>query len=110
MKRACVTLDAIRQTRLKNMHSRGMERKAHMDAYGKESKEGKIDLINGRLEYMMETASRTAGLTEKQYREWRKAERLEPLKRNGRGETPQREGREESRQGERWQEKRARKD
>ena len=69
----------------KNMHFRGMERKAHMDAYGRESKEGRMGLINGRLEYMMETASKTAGLTEKQYREWRKAEKLEPLKRNGRG-------------------------
>ena len=30
------------------------------------------DLIHGKLEHMMETASRIAGLTEKQYEEWRK--------------------------------------
>ena len=41
MKRACLTLEAIHQTRLKEMQARGIEHKAHMDAYEKESKEGK---------------------------------------------------------------------
>ena len=41
MKRACLTLDAIHQTRLKEMQARGMEHKAHMGAYEKESKGGK---------------------------------------------------------------------
>ena len=65
VKRACATLDAIHQTRLQNMHARGIEHKAHMQSYDKESRDGKMDLINARLEYMMETASRTACLAEK---------------------------------------------
>ena len=35
MKRACLTLDAIHQTRLKEMQARGIEHKAHMGAYEK---------------------------------------------------------------------------
>ena len=56
-----------------------------MEAYGKESKEGKQDLINGKFEHMIETASKVAGLTSKQYREWRRTEKLEAKKENGRG-------------------------
>ena len=98
LKRACVALGSIHQTRLKNMHSKGTEHQAHMEAYENESKEGKPDMINGKLEYMMETESKTAGLTEKKFREWRKTEKLEPLKRNGRGRSvsKRRKGREQT--------------
>ena len=40
MKRACVALSAMKQTRLKKIYSRGIEHKAHVEAYDQESKEG----------------------------------------------------------------------
>ena len=56
------------------MQSKGIERKTHMEAYGKENREGKLDLTNGKFENMIETASKVAGLTRKQYKEWREME------------------------------------
>ena len=55
-----------------------------MEAYGKEAKDGKQDLINGKFEHMLDTASKVAGLTSKQYRDWRRTEKLEAKKENGR--------------------------
>ena len=48
-----------------------------MEAYDKETKEGKPDLIHGKFEHMVETASKVAGLTRNQYEEWRETEKLE---------------------------------
>ena len=55
LKRACVSLDALRRTRMSNIQSKGIDRKAHMEAYDKETKEGKHDLIHGKFEHMIET-------------------------------------------------------
>ena len=81
-----------------------------MEAYGKESKDGKRDLIHGKFEHMLDTASRVAGLTNKQYRDWRGAGKLEEKKRTGEAEAYQREGREEKQQKDKQKEKRAQKD
>ena len=44
----------------------------------------KQDLINGKFEHMLDTASKVAGLTRKQYRDWRRTGKLEAKKENGR--------------------------
>ena len=111
MKRACVALDALRQTRTKNTQSKGIEHKAHMGAYGKESKDRKQDLINGKFEHMLDTASKVAGLTGKQYRDWRRTEKLEAKKENGRSRSvSRRRKRREAAKGQTEREKRAQKD
>ena len=80
-----MTLDAMRQTRISNLQEKGIEQKTHMEAYGKESKEGKQDLIHSTFEHMLDTASKIAGQTRRQYDEWRETEKLEKKRDNGRG-------------------------
>ena len=75
MKRACVTLDALRHTRISNLQSKGIEHKTHMEVYDQETKEGKQDCIHGKLEHMIATASKVAGLTHRQYEKWRERDR-----------------------------------
>ena len=70
------------------MRSKGIEHKTHMEAYEKENREGKLGLINGKFEHMIETASKVAGLTRKQYKEWREMEKLEENLRNPRSTAP----------------------
>ena len=77
VKRACVALDALRHTRMSNLQSKGIEHKAHMEACDKETKEGEQDLIRGKFEHMLDTASKVAGLTRMQYEEWRETQKLE---------------------------------
>ena len=85
LKRACVTLDAIRKSRIGQLQIRGTEHKEHMKAYDAETAEGKADLIYGRIEHLLDTAAKIAGLTQGQYREWRTVERLETGPKSGRG-------------------------
>ena len=85
MRRACTALEALRKTRLGEMQSKGAERKAHMAAFGRATPEAKAELINEKMENMFDTAAKIAGLTKKQYREWRKSEALEPKRENSRG-------------------------
>ena len=74
MKRACVTLDAIRKSRIGKFQIKGAEREKQMKSYDEETEEGKVELIYGRLGYMIDGASKISGLTQKQYREWGKIE------------------------------------
>ena len=64
-------MGALHQTRMSNLQSKGIERKANMESYDKESEEGGQDLIDGEFEHVLDTASKVAGLTSKQYGEWR---------------------------------------
>ena len=64
MKRECVTLDAIRKSRIGQLQIRGTERKEHMKAYDAETAEGEAVLIYGRIEHLVDTAGKIAGLTQ----------------------------------------------
>ena len=55
---------AIQRDRTQNAHGSIWQR----------NREGKLGLTNGKLENMIETATRVAGLTRKQYKEWREIE------------------------------------
>ena len=52
-----------------SLESIGIGHKAHMDACDKETKEEKQDLIYGKFEHAIDTTSKVAGLTRRQYEE-----------------------------------------
>jgi len=82
--RECVTLDTIRKSRIGQLQIGGPEHKEHMKAYDAETAEGKVGLIYGRIEHLLDTAEKITGLTQGQYREWRAIELLETGPRSGR--------------------------
>ena len=55
-----------------------------MKAYDGKSAEGEIELIHGRIEHILDTSAKVAGLTNKQYKEWRRIECLEEKYKSGR--------------------------
>ena len=85
MKRACATIGAVRKSRIGKFQIRGAERKKHMEAYDEETAEGKVDLIYGRIEQMVDEAAKVAGLTKRQYADWKRIERMGNSTKNNRG-------------------------
>ena len=84
-KHSCVNLGAIQKSRIGNFQIQVAERKKHTKAYDEETSEGKAELVYGRLEHMIDSASEISGLTQKQYRDWRKIECMDTSARNSRG-------------------------
>ena len=70
-------LDAVAKSRIGHFQIKGAGRKEHMKAYDGETAEGKADFIYGEIEHIMDTSAKMAGLTNKQYREWRQIECLD---------------------------------
>ena len=68
MERACVTLDAIRKSRIGEMKIRGKERKKPMAAYDEEAGRGEVVLIHGRIEMIVECAAEIASLSKRNSR------------------------------------------
>ena len=75
-KRACATLDAVRKSRIGHFQIKGVAHKEHMKAYDGETPERKVDIIYGKIEHILDTSAKVAGLTNKHYQEWGKIECL----------------------------------
>ena len=88
LKRACATLDAVRESRLGQFQIRGTEREKHMKAYDEETAEGKVDHIYGRIKQIVDEAATVAGLTKRQYENWGRTERMGNSTENNRGRSP----------------------
>ena len=56
-----------------------------MEVYGEETAEEKVDLIYGRIGKMIDEAAKIAGITKKQYEDWKRIERMETDTRRNRG-------------------------
>ena len=69
-KRACVTIDAISDSRIGKMQIRGQEHKKLMAAPDKETGQGKVELIRGRLEKIIDNEEKLAGLAKTKYKDW----------------------------------------
>ena len=69
-KRALATLGAIRKSRIGIFQIKGAERKKHTKAFDEETSQGKVDLIYGRIEHMLDEAAKMSGLPTRQYIGW----------------------------------------
>ena len=78
-------MGAIRKSRIGLLQIIGPEQKEHMNAYGAETPDEEVGLIYGRLEHLLDTSAKIAGLTQRQYRDWVKLEFFETGPKSGRG-------------------------
>ena len=56
-----------------------------MNAYDEETAQGKVGLIYGRIEHILDASAKMSGLTRKQYSDWKKIECMETNTKDNRG-------------------------
>ena len=76
VKRAFVTLDAVRKIRIGKMQIRGQERKKRMEAYDEETAAGEVELTHRSIDGAIDDAADTSGLAKTQFGDFGKSETL----------------------------------
>ena len=66
-KRACVALDSIHLSQVAQMQIRGQEQKKPTEVLDRETGQGEVDLLQGRIEQILYQAAKNAGLTKTRY-------------------------------------------